>query len=72
MVGGLLKGERKGITISFLDGTYFNFEDLIRTESPHLKEFLQPNENVDERYTITSPSMLNALNKVGDGPFMGG
>ena len=68
---GLPQRRERVFTISFLDGPYFNFEDLIRTESPHLKEFLQPNEDVDERYTITSPSMLNALNKVGDGPFIG-
>lgn len=68
---GLPQKRERVFTISFLDGTCFNFEDLIKTKAPHLKEFLQPNSEVGPRYTITSPSMLKALGKTGEGTFIG-
>lgn len=58
---GLPQKRERVFTISCLDGTLFNFGTLERKISPHIKEFLQPNNEVDERYAITSPSMLKAL-----------
>lgn len=68
---GLPQRRERVFTISYLDGTRFCFNDLVKTEPPHLKEFLEPNDEVDERYTISSPSMLNALHGVGEGSFIG-
>jgi DNA (cytosine-5)-methyltransferase 1 len=62
---GLPQKRERVFTISFLDGTYFNFGILERKKASHIREFLQPNYEVDERYTITSPSMLKALNNTG-------
>lgn len=62
---GLPQDRDRVITISFLDGSYFNFGTLEKRRAPHIKEFLQPNNEVDARYTITSPSMLKSLNKTG-------
>jgi DNA (cytosine-5)-methyltransferase 1 len=68
---GLPQNRDRVITISLLDGSYFNFGTLERTRPRDIKEFLQPNSEVDERYTITSPSMLKALNKADGGAFGG-
>lgn len=62
---GLPQKRERVFTISCLDGSFFNFGTLEKKKAPHIREFLQPNSEVDERYTITSPSMLKALNKTG-------
>lgn len=62
---GLPQKRERVFTISCLDGTYFNFGILERKKSPHIKEFLQPNNEVSEKYTIKSPSMLRALYNTG-------
>jgi DNA (cytosine-5)-methyltransferase 1 len=67
---GLPQKRERVFTISYLDGTTFNFEKLARKKAPHIKEFLQPNDEVDSKYTITQPSMLK---KIGyDGSSFGG
>lgn len=58
---GLPQRRERVFTVSCLDGTLFNFGTLERKPMRDIKEFLQPNDEVDERYTITSPSMLKAL-----------
>ncbi len=60
---GLPQKRERVFTISYLNGTNFDFEKLDRNKAPHIKEFLQPNEEVDTKYTITQPSMLK---KIGD------
>jgi DNA (cytosine-5)-methyltransferase 1 len=60
---GLPQKRERVFTVSYLNGTTFDFEKLERKEAPHIKEFLQPNEEVDPKYTITQPSMLK---KIGD------
>ena len=62
---GLPQNRNRVFTISLLDGTFFNFQTLERKPMKNIKEFLQPNGEVDERYTIKSPSMLKALNNTG-------
>jgi DNA-methyltransferase (dcm) len=67
---GLPQKRERVFTISLLDGSFFNFGTLERKKPPHIKEFLQPNEEVDSKYTITQPSMLK---KIGyDGSSFGG
>ena len=68
---GLPQNRNRVFTISLLDGTLFNFGTLERKKAPSIKEFLQPNNEVDEKYTISSPSMLKSLNKT-EGTFCRG
>lgn len=60
---GLPQKRERVFTISYLNGSAFDFTSLERKKAPHINEFLQPNEEVDPRYTITQPSMLK---KIGD------
>jgi len=66
---GLPQNRDRVFTISCLDGTKFNFDDLIRTEPPHIKEFLEDTE--EEKYIVTQPSMLKVINKKSDSTFNG-
>lgn len=58
---GLPQKRERVFTISCLDGTYFPFMSLRKTECPHIKKFLEDNNNVDDSYIITAPSMLKAI-----------
>lgn len=60
---GLPQARQRVFTISYSNGTIFDFGKLERKQAPHIKEFLQPNHEVDQKYTITQPSMLK---KIGD------
>lgn len=62
---GLPQNRNRVFTISCLDGSFFNFGKLKRKTAPHIKEFLQPNNEVDESYTVMAPSMVNAIGKKG-------
>lgn len=68
---GLPQARQRVFTISCLDGAYFNFDELIRTQMRDIKEFLQPNNEVDKRYTIISPSMLSRIEKTDSKTFTG-
>ena len=67
---GLPQRRERVFTISCLDGTWFNFNNLERRKAPHIKEFLQPNEEVEDKYIVTQPSMINKINS-NDGSFGG-
>lgn len=60
---GLPQNRDRVFTISCLDGTLFNFKTLERKPMRNLKEFLE--NNVSEEYTVTQPSILNAIGKKG-------
>lgn len=60
---GLPQKRERMFTISFLDGTYFEFGDLIKTEPPHIKELLEDTE--EEKYIVTQPSMLKKIGAKG-------
>jgi DNA (cytosine-5)-methyltransferase 1 len=66
---GLPQKRERVFTISSLDGTRFDFNDLIKTPMRNIDEFLET--EVDERYTITQPSMLKKIGK-SDGSSFGG
>lgn len=68
---GLPQSRNRVFTISFLDGTYFDFSDLIQTPMRDISEFIQSNDEVDERYTIVSPSMLSRIEKTDSKTFSG-
>ena len=60
---GLPQNRNRVFTISCIDGTFFNFQTLERKETPHIRELLQPKNEVDERYIVTQPSMLKVIGK---------
>ena len=60
---GLPQNRNRVFTISMIDGTYFNFMELQRKQLKPLSEFLET--GVSEEYTVTQPSILNAIGKKG-------
>lgn len=60
---GLPQKRERVFTVSCIKGNLFDFKKLERKSTPHIKELLQPNNEVDSKYTITQPSMLK---KIGD------
>ena len=68
---GLSQNRNRVFTISCLDGTLFNFDTLERKPMRNIKEFLQANSEVDDRYTIKSPSMKSRIMKTDSKTFTG-
>lgn len=68
---GLPQNRNRVFTISCLDGSLFNFETLERKPMRNIKEFLQSNSEVDDRYTIKSPSMKSRIMKTDSKTFSG-
>lgn len=64
---GLPQKRERVFTISFLDGTHFNFEDLVRKKPPHINEFLE--DTNEEKYIVTQPSMLEKIGAKGNDKF---
>lgn len=60
---GLPQNRDRVFTVSYLDGTFFNFETLERKPMKNIKEFLET--NVSEDYTITQPSILKVIGAKG-------
>lgn len=68
---GLPQNRNRVFTISCLDGSLFNFETLERKSMRNIKEILQSNNEVDDRYTIKSPSMKSRIMKTDSKTFTG-
>ena len=66
---GLPQNRDRVFTVSYLDGTKFDFSDLIRTEPKHIKNFLEETE--EEKYIVTQPSMLRLINGTSKSSFNG-
>lgn len=60
---GIPQKRERYFTVSILGSDYFTFDDLIRTPMRDIKEFLET--DVDERYIVTQPSILDAIGKKG-------
>lgn len=60
---GLPQARERVFTISVLGGELFNFDDLIKTEMRNISEYLE--KDVSEVYTVTQPSVYNAIGKKG-------
>ena len=60
---GLPQARERVFTISVLNGESFNFDDLIKTEMRSISEYLET--DVSEVYTVTQPSVYNAIGKKG-------
>lgn len=57
---GLPQRRERIFTVSCLDGTLFNFENLERRKTKNIKEFLE--NTIEEKYLVTQPSMLKRIN----------
>lgn len=66
---GLPQRRERVFTISCIDGTYFNFDNLIRTQMKNLSDYLTNDYN--EEHIVTQPSMLKLINKTGKSAFNG-
>ena len=60
---GLPQARERVFTISVLGGDPFNFDDLIKTPMRNIAEFLE--NDVPEVYTVTQPSVYNAIGQKG-------
>lgn len=60
---GLPQKRERVFTVSCLRGNIFDFDLMERRKAPHIREFLQPNEEVDESYIVKAPSMVSAIGK---------
>lgn len=60
---GLPQARERVFTISVLNDEPFNFDDLIKTEMRSISEYLET--DVSEVYTVTQPSVYNAIGKKG-------
>lgn len=61
---GLPQARKRVFTISIL-GSSFDFSKLRQTAMRHIKEFLQNDSEVSEAYTVTQPSILEAIGEKG-------
>lgn len=60
---GLPQNRNRVFTISCLDGTIFDFNDLEKIPMRSLDEFLE--DNVSDIYTVTQPSILKGIGEKG-------
>ena len=60
---GIPQFRERIFTVSILGDEYFNFDNLEFKKMRDIQEFLE--DDVDERYTITQPSMLAKINATG-------
>ncbi len=56
---GVPQARKRIFTVSVLGGEPFNFKTLENKEMQDIEDFLE--DNVDDRYTITQPSMISKL-----------
>ena len=62
---GLPQARERVFTISYLDGTHFDFTDLIRSPMRNINDFLDDNNKVAEEFYVTQPSILNVIGQKG-------
>lgn len=60
---GLPQARERVFTVSVLGDEPFSFDDLIRTPTRHLREFLE--SDVSDVYDVTQPSVLNVIGHTG-------
>lgn len=58
---GLPQARQRTITVSCLGDEAFDFSDLIKVPMKNVWEFIQPDGEVGEQYTIVSPSMISRI-----------
>jgi DNA (cytosine-5)-methyltransferase 1 len=60
---GLPQFRERVFTVSCIKGKEFDFGKMERSKPPHIKEFLQSNDEVDDSYIVKAPSMVAAIGK---------
>lgn len=58
---GIPQSRQRYFTVSVLGKKRFDFDSMERTKMRNINEFLQPDEQVPDYYTIVSPSMTNRI-----------
>lgn len=58
---GLPQARQRYFTVSCLGGKAFNFKKMKKRPMRNVWDFIQPDREVDDRYTIKSPSMISRI-----------
>lgn len=58
---GLPQARQRYFTVSCLNGHKFDFKSLEHREMQNIWDFIQPDNEVEDKYTIKSPSMLSCI-----------
>lgn len=66
---GIPQSRERVFVVSTLNGKYFDFSKLKKKEMQSVQTFLE--SDVNERYTITQPSMLSRIGEDPNSPFSG-
>jgi DNA (cytosine-5)-methyltransferase 1 len=62
---GLPQARQRCFTVSMLSGQLFSFGNMEMQQMRDISEYLENNNSVPEEYTVTQPSVLNAIGKTG-------
>lgn len=62
---GLPQKRERVFTISILHGEQFDFSTLEKSDPKHINEFLVSNDEVDKKYIVKAPSMVETIGKTG-------
>ena len=62
---GLPQARQRCFTVSMLSGQLFSFGNMEMQQMRDISEYLENNNTVPEEYTVTQPSVLNAIGKTG-------
>ena len=63
---GLPQARQRYFTVSCLGNEKFDFSDLIHTPMKNVWDFIQPDDEVADYYTVTQPSMLSRIEEISD------
>ena len=63
---GLPQARQRYFTVSCLGNEKFVFSDLIHTPMKNVWDFIQPDNEVADYYTVTQPSMISRIEEISD------
>lgn len=63
---GLPQARQRYFTVSCIGNEKFDFSDLIHTPMKNVWDFIQPDDEVADYYTVTQPSMLSRIEEISD------
>ena len=63
---GLPQARQRYFTVSCLGNEKFDFSDLIHTPMKNVWDFIQPDDEVADYYTVTQPSMLSRIEEISN------
>lgn len=62
---GIPQFRERCFTVSVLSGDPFTFDDLIRSRMRNISDYLEPNDQVPDSYTVTQPSVIRCIGASG-------